>query len=203
MHPWPTILTTTTTLAPVSSIGTATNAGRRRELGTVGGSAGEGRRGFEWTCSTCWRWGCRAIPLDPAGAIPLAPAGAITLPPAAPFRSCTATAFLTRAADACSRCRAAAASLSSRRIAAQVGLGMNLGIEIQLYERKKMARIGRFRGHLPAHTPGRGESRLRRGSTTAVVQRCWSRLFCVGAHAPVVLSRRDDASVFGSARGGM
>jgi hypothetical protein len=147
--------------------------------------------------------GVGAIPLDPAGAIPLALAGAITLAPAAPFRSCTATAFLTRAADACSRCRAAAASLSSRRIAAQVGLGMNLGIEIQLYERKKMARIGRFRGHLPAHTPGRGESRLRRGSTTAVVQRCWSRLFCVGAHAPVVLSRRDDASVFGSARGGM
>jgi hypothetical protein len=112
-----------------------------------------------------------AVPIGGGGV------GAITLAPVAPFRSCTVATFLTRAADACSRCCAAAASLSSRRIAAHVGLGMNLGVEIQLYERKKIARIGRFRGHLPVRMPGRGESRLCRGSTTAVVQRCWSRLF--------------------------
>jgi hypothetical protein len=65
-----------------------------------------------------------------------------------------------------------------------------VGMEIQLYESKKMAWIGRFRGHLPARMPGRGESRLRRGSTTSVAQRCWRHLFRVGAHAPVVVVSR-------------
>jgi hypothetical protein len=123
-----------------------------------------------------------AVPIGGGGV------GAITLAPVAPFRSCTVATFLTRAADACSRCCAAAASLSSRRIAAHVGLGMNLGVEIQLYERKKIARIGRFRGHLPVRMPGRGESRLCRGSTTAVVQRCWSRLFFALEHTPPLSS---------------
>jgi hypothetical protein len=71
---------------------------------------------------------------------PSAPPTVLFAAPAA-FHSCIAAAFLSRAADACSKtCTAAAASLWSWRIAAdEVGLGMDWGMEIQLYEEENGA----------------------------------------------------------------
>jgi hypothetical protein len=48
---------------------------------------------------------------------------------------------------------------------------------------------------LPREEDGRGKSRRRCESTTRAVQRCWGCLLRFGAHAGVVLSRRDGAAV--------
>jgi hypothetical protein len=188
MHPWLTILTTTTTLAPVRSIGNATNAGRRRELGTVGGSSGEGRRGFEWTCSTYWRWGRRRHHLGPCCPLPFLHRSDLPHP----RRRCLQQMLRRRRLSL----------FTPHRCTCRVGDEFG-GRDSAIWEEENSANRKISGAPSRAHAWPRWIPPLSRVDDRRRTTLLEPSFFCVGAHAPVVLSRRDDAAVFGSARGVM